>query len=129
MTRVALLGATGSIGSAALDLARAYPDRIKIISMAARSNDAALVRAAEEFSVPRIALVDAEAARRARGSWKRGQVLEGEDALVALAEEEAADVVVNAVVGGIGLKPTVAALERGKRVALANKESVVLAGE
>ncbi|HMI32124.1 MAG TPA: 1-deoxy-D-xylulose-5-phosphate reductoisomerase, partial [Candidatus Limnocylindrales bacterium] len=129
MTRVALLGATGSIGSAALDLARAYPDRIRLVSMAARANDVALVRAAEEFGVPRIALVDAEAARRARGIWKRGHVLEGEEALVTLAEEEGVDVVVNAVVGGIGLKPTVAALERGKRVALANKESVVLAGE
>ena len=129
MTRVALLGATGSIGSAALGLARAYPDRIRLVSIAARSNDVLLVRAAEEFGVPRIALVDAEAARRARGIWKRGQVLEGEEALVTLAEEEGVDVVVNAVVGGIGLKPTVAALERGKRVALANKESVVLAGE
>jgi 1-deoxy-D-xylulose-5-phosphate reductoisomerase len=129
MIRVALLGATGSIGTAALDLARAYPDRIRLVSMAARSNDAALVRAAEEFRVPRIALVDAEAASRARAAWKRGEVLEGEDALIALAEEDGADVIVNAVVGGIGLKPTVAALSKGKRVALANKESVVLAGE
>ncbi len=129
MIRVALLGATGSIGTAALDLARAYPDRIRLISMAARSNDAALVAAAEELRVPRIALVDAEAASRARAAWKRGEVLAGEDALITLAEEDGADVVVNAVVGGIGLKPTVAALSKGKRVALANKESVVLAGE
>ncbi|HEY2923991.1 MAG TPA: 1-deoxy-D-xylulose-5-phosphate reductoisomerase [Candidatus Eisenbacteria bacterium] len=129
MTRVALLGATGSIGSAALDLAAAYPDRIRLVSLAARSNDSALVRAAESFGVPRIALVDPEAARRARAAWKRGEVLEGEQALVTLAEEDGADVVVNAVVGGIGLRPTVAALSKGKRVALANKESVVLAGE
>ena len=129
MTRVALLGATGSIGSAALDLARAYPDRIRLVSLAARSNDAALIRAAETFGVRRIALVDPEAARRARQAWKGGEVLEGEEALATLAGEEGVDVVVNAVVGGIGLKPTVAALSRGKRVALANKESVVLAGE
>ncbi len=129
MTRVALLGATGSIGSAALDLARAHPDRIRFVSLAARGNDAALIRAAEAFGVRRIALVDPEAARRARASSWRGEVLEGEPALVTLAEEEGVDVVVNAVVGGTGLKPTVAALTRGKRVALANKESVVLAGE
>ncbi len=129
MTRVALLGATGSIGSAALDLARAYPDRIRLVSLAARTNDEALIRAAESFGVRRIALVDAEAARRARHSWKGGEVLEGEGSLATLAEEDGVDVVVNAVVGGIGLKPTVAALSRGKRVALANKESVVLAGE
>ena len=129
MRRVALLGATGSIGTAAQDLARAYPDRIRLVSLAARSNYEALIRAAEEFRVPRIALVDKEAARRARGAWKRGEVLEGEEALAALAEEDGVDVVVNAVVGGIGLHATVAALSRGKRVALANKESIVLAGE
>jgi len=128
MTRVALLGATGSIGSAALDLARAFPDRIRLVSLAARSNDASLIRAAEASGVRRIALVDPEAARRARAAWS-GEVLEGEEALVTLSEEDGVDVVVNAVVGSIGLKPTVAALSRGKRVALANKESVVLAGE
>ncbi len=128
MTRVALLGATGSIGKAALDLARSHPDRIRLRSLAARANDAALIRAAHEFGVPRIALVDPEAARRARASF-RGEVLEGEGALVQLAEEDGVDVVVNAVVGGIGLRPTVAALTKGKRVALANKESVVMGGE
>jgi 1-deoxy-D-xylulose-5-phosphate reductoisomerase len=128
MIRVALLGATGSIGSAALDLARTFPDRIRLVSLSARRNDAALIRAAEAAGVRRIGLVDPEAARRARAAWG-GEVLEGEEALVALSEEDGVDVVVNAVVGSIGLKPTVAALSRGKRVALANKESVVLAGE
>lgn len=129
MKRVALLGATGSIGTAAQDLVRANPDRLRFVSLAARSNHEALIRAADEFGVPRIALVDREAARRARTLWTRGDVLEGEEALAALAEEDGADVVVNAVVGGIGLGATVAALRRGRRVALANKESVVLAGE
>ncbi|HZE18669.1 MAG TPA: 1-deoxy-D-xylulose-5-phosphate reductoisomerase, partial [Candidatus Angelobacter sp.] len=91
MTRVALLGATGSIGKAALDLARSHPDRIRLRSLAARANDAALIRAAHEFGVPRIALVDPEAARRARASF-RGEVLEGEGALVQLAEEDGVDV-------------------------------------
>ncbi len=129
MIRVALLGASGSIGAAALDLARAFPDRIRLVSLAARTSDAALVRVAEEFGVRRIALVDAAAAARARAAWKHGEVLEGDQSLVLLAEDEEADVVVNAVVGSIGLPPTVAGLSCGKRVALANKESVVLAGE
>lgn len=129
MIRVALLGATGSIGSAALDLAGAYRDRIRLVSLAARSNDVALIRAADSFGVRRIALVEAAAARRARDRWKNGEVLEGESALITLAEDGEADVVINAVVGSIGLKPTVSALSRGKRVALANKESVVVAGE
>ncbi len=129
MIRVALLGATGSIGGAALELARRYRDRIRLVSLAARANDGALVRAAEEFGVERIALVDPSAAARARDAWRGGAVLEGEESVARLAEDPSVAVVVNAIVGGGGLRPTVAALSRGKRVALANKESVVLAGE
>ena len=68
MTRVSLLGATGSIGKAALDLARAYPERIQLVSLAARSNDAALVRAAKDLGVRRIALMDPEAWKGRRRS-------------------------------------------------------------
>jgi len=128
MIRVALLGATGSIGTSALALAREFRGRIRFVSMGARSNDAALVPAAEEFGVTRIALADPEAAGRARRRF-RGEVLEGETGLARLAEDPEADVVVNALVGSAGLGPTVAALQAGRRVALANKESVVLAGE
>jgi len=128
MIRVALLGATGSIGTSALALAREFRGRIRFVSMGARSNDAALVPAAEEFGVTRIALADPEAAGRARRRF-RGEVLEGEAGLARLAEDPEADVVVNALVGSAGLEPTVAALRAGRRVALANKESVVLAGE
>jgi 1-deoxy-D-xylulose-5-phosphate reductoisomerase len=128
MIRAALLGATGSIGASAQELAREFRGRFRFVSMAARANDAALVPAAEEFGVTRIALADPEAAGRARRRF-RGEVLEGEEGLARLAADPDADVVVNALVGGAGLGPTVAALRAGKRVALANKESVVLAGE
>ena len=128
MIRATLLGATGSIGASALELAREFRGRIRFVSMAARSNDAALVPAAEEFGVKRIALADPEAAARARGRF-RGEVLEGEEGLARLAEDPDADVVVNALVGSAGLRPSIAALRAGKRLALANKESVVLAGE
>ena len=128
MIRVALLGATGSIGGAALDVARTHRDRIRPVSLAARRNEIGLIKAAHAFGVRRIALGDPEAAARARAAFD-GEVLEGEEGLVALAADPEADVVVNALVGSVGLRPTVAALERGKRVALANKESVVMAGE
>ena len=128
MIRAALLGATGSIGASAQELAREFRGRIRFVSMAARSNDAALVPAAEEFGVTRIGLADPEAAARARRRF-RGDVLEGEDGLAQLASDPGADVIVNALVGSAGLGPTAAALQAGKRVALANKESVVLAGE
>jgi 1-deoxy-D-xylulose-5-phosphate reductoisomerase len=101
---------------------------MRLVSLAARGNAEALVRAAEEFGIRRIALVDRDAARRARERFA-GEVLEGEEALLRLAEAPEADVVVNALVGSAGLASTVAALRAGKRVALANKESVVLAGE
>ena len=128
MIRVALLGATGSIGAAALAVVRAHPDRIRLVSLAARRQDAALLAAAAEFGVRRVALGDPEAAARARDRFD-GEVLEGERGLAALASDPGADVVLNALVGGVGLPPTVAALEAGKRVALANKESIVMAGE
>jgi len=128
MIRVALLGASGSIGAAALDLARSFRDRIRIVSLAARSNDRVLLAAAGELGVHRIALVEPAAAARARAAWS-GTVLEGEQALGTLAEDPDADVVVNAVVGSAGLGATAAALACGKRVALANKESIVVAGE
>lgn len=126
--RVALLGATGSIGAAALELAREHPDRIQVVSLAARAKDAPLLRAAREFGVPRIAMEDAAAAARARSAFD-GEVLEGIAGLEALAGDAGADVVVNALVGVAGLRPTLAALRAGKRLALANKESIVAAGE
>lgn len=126
--RIALLGATGSIGSAALALAREHPDRLSFVSMAARRSDVALVRAAREFGVGRIALDDTAAAARARAVFD-GDVLEGTSGMEALADDAEADIVVNALVGVAGLRPTLSALRAGKRLALANKESIVVAGE
>jgi 1-deoxy-D-xylulose-5-phosphate reductoisomerase len=126
--RVSLLGATGSIGTSALALTREFRGRIALVSLAARSNETDLLRIAEEFDVRRIALTDPAAAARARARFQ-GEVFEGEEGLATLAEDPEAEVVVNALVGSVGLAPTIAALRQGKRVALANKESVVVAGE
>ena len=128
MIRVALLGATGSIGASSLAIAREFADRVRLVSLAAGSSDEALVAAAEEFGVRRIALGNAAAAARARARFG-GEVGEGVPGVDALASDPEADVVVNALVGSVGLTATVAALRAGKRVALANKESVVVAGE
>jgi 1-deoxy-D-xylulose-5-phosphate reductoisomerase len=128
MIRIALLGATGSIGESAVKIARDHPDRIRIVSLAARTRDRELLELAKALDVETIGLHDPAAAARARAEF-RGTVLEGEEGLVRLAADSEADAVVNALVGGAGLSPTLAALEAGKRVALANKESVVMAGE
>ncbi len=127
-TRVALLGATGSIGRSAQELAREFKGRLQLVSLSAHTNEDALIAAAEEFQVPRIALADSAAAARARRRF-RGEVLEGEDGLAALARDPGADVILNALVGSVGLAPSAAALGAGKRLALANKESIVVAGE
>ena len=128
MIRVALLGATGSIGASAVRIARDHADRVRIVSLAARTRDEEILELAAELDVKTVALFDPAAAQRARARFS-GAVLEGEDGLTRLAADPEADVVVNALVGSVGLAPTLTALQAGKRVALANKESVVVAGE
>ena len=107
-TRVAILGATGSIGTQALDVVRAHPDRLRVVALGANRNIDDLRRLAVEFPTARTAL--------------------GPNALVALATDSDADLVLVATPGVAALRATVAALEDGKSVALANKEVLVAAG-
>jgi 1-deoxy-D-xylulose-5-phosphate reductoisomerase len=124
--RLALLGATGSIGRQALDIVEALPE-IRIVALAAGSADAELVELARRHGVATIALADADAAARARAMFS-GRVLEGPEGVAALAGETSAELVLNACVGVAGLAATLAALEAGIDVALANKESLVAGG-
>jgi 1-deoxy-D-xylulose-5-phosphate reductoisomerase len=124
--RIALLGATGSIGLQALDVIDAQPG-LDVCALAARASDRALVAAATARGVDRIALEDPSAADRARAVFD-GHVGSGPKAVAGLAAESGADLVLNAVVGAAGLDATLAALEAGIDVALANKESLVAGG-
>jgi 1-deoxy-D-xylulose-5-phosphate reductoisomerase len=124
--RVALLGATGSIGRQALDVVGALPD-VEIVALAAGSDDRALVALAAEHGVDALALADRASAARASEAFA-GQVLAGPAGIAALAREVSADLVLNACVGVAGLGPTLAALEAGIDVALANKESLIAGG-
>ena len=126
MPRIALLGATGSIGLQALDVIDAHPG-LDVCALAARASDHELVAAAAARGVDRIALEDPAAADRARAAFD-GQVGSGPDAVARLAAESGADLVLNAVVGSAGLDATLAALDAGLDVALANKESLVAGG-
>ena len=110
---VAVLGSTGSIGTQALDVIRAHPDRFRVVALAAGRHSDLLEAQAGEFQVP---------AGRARATT------DDPAALAELARLPDADVVLNAVVGFAGLPVTLAALEAGKRLALANKESLIAAG-
>ena len=125
--RVAILGCTGSIGRQALDVASRFPERIEIVALTAHSSVTALTEAARRFGVTRLALGDAEIAEAA--SRETGLRIEGgPGAIEAIAGEGAADIVLNALVGAAGLRASVAALSSGVRLALANKESLVVGG-
>lgn len=122
--RVLLLGSTGSIGTQALEVIAANPDRFEVVGLAAGGgNPDLLARQRAETGVRNIAVADVAAAERL------GDVTyAGPDAATRLVENTEADVVLNALVGALGLKPTLAALATGARLALANKESLVAGG-
>lgn len=126
--RVAILGSTGSIGRQALDVAARFPDRVEVVALAAYSSVTALLDQAARFGVSRLALADADAAEEATRILGR-TIDDGPEALERMAGEGAADLVLNALVGAAGLRASVAALRSGARLALANKESLVVGGE
>jgi 1-deoxy-D-xylulose-5-phosphate reductoisomerase len=127
MKKVVILGATGSIGEQAIEIASAS-DELAVVGLAAQASWERLTEQAREHGVPAVALADPAAASAAAGSWD-GRVLGGEEGIRELAAESGADLVLNGVVGAAGLGPTIAALAEGIDVALANKESLVVGGE
>jgi 1-deoxy-D-xylulose-5-phosphate reductoisomerase len=128
--RVAILGATGSIGVQALDvIERAGPSELELVALAAAQSFQPLIEQARHHGVRRIALADPDSAARAGEAWTDGEVLAGPDGLVQLIVESDADIVLNAIVGSAGLLATIATLGEGIDLALANKESLVVGGE
>ena len=125
--RIVVLGATGSIGTQALEVAAAS-DELEVVGLSAARNWEQLVAQARESGARRIALTDPAAAASARDAWD-GEVLEGPEGITELIAGSGADMVLNALVGSAGLGPTVATLAEGIDLALANKESLVVGGE
>ena len=119
---VAVLGSTGSIGTTALRVLDRQRDRFRVTALTANSNAALLREQARKFSPSFVGMVETQS--DADGDWKSGTA-----ALVAAATRDDVDIVLNAIVGVAGLDATLAALEGGKRVALANKETLVIAGD
>lgn len=123
--RIALLGCTGSIGLSTLEVVRRHPHRFRVVAMSANRRVEALAKLVAEFRPSHVALADAQLnLPDVADGWMRGS-----EAVADLARLDDVDVVVNAVMGAAGLMPTLAALEEGKRVALANKESLVAGGD
>jgi len=119
---VAVLGSTGSIGTTALRVLDRQRQRFRVTALTANSNGALLREQARLFSPAFVGMV--ESSNESDEAWKSGT-----DALVAAATRDDVDIVINAIVGAAGLDATLAALEAGKRVALANKETLVIAGD
>lgn len=130
MKNIIVLGSTGSIGSQTLDVVRKHPDKFSIVALAAKKSWQRLVKQAREFQVEAIALLDAEAAFRAQEELQDTEivVLSGKKGVKTLAGWGQADMVVSSMVGMAGLVPTLRAIERGRDIALANKESLVVGG-
>ena len=131
MKRLTVLGATGSVGRRALELVAHFPEQFRVEGLAARGSNPDLVAELCRAHRPRVvALSDEDAVdalARALGH-PRPEILGGARGLVALARDLGSDVVLSAIVGGAGLLPTMAAIEAGKAVAVANKEPLVMAG-
>lgn len=123
-----LLGSTGSIGRQALDIARAHPDKVRVRALAAHSNVALMAQQIAEFSPDVVAMADAEAAS-ALQQQVSCRVLSGSEGVVEVASFDPADCVITAMVGAAGLQPTLAAIRMGRRIGLANKETMVVAGD
>ncbi len=123
---IALLGSTGSIGKTTLEVVDAFPDRFRVVALTANRSAGALLEQVGRYSPDVAVLADAES--EAAGSSPGTRMLSGWEAVLEVVARADVDIVVNALVGAAGLEPTLAALAAGKRVALANKESLVVGG-
>lgn len=129
MKKIAILGSTGSIGTQTLDIVRENKD-IKVVALSAGSNVELLAKQIMEFS-PSLAVIGQEAdipKVRERIGDRKVELMHGMEGLLALAVHPDSDILVTAIVGMIGIKPTIAAMKAGKDIALANKETLVTAG-
>lgn len=131
MKNISLLGSTGSIGRNVLEVVRQFPGRFRIVGLAAGTNGRLLREQIEAFNPEKISISEAKLAGELAQSLPPGwseKIVVGTEGNVAVATLPSADTVVSAIVGAAGLTPTMAAIEAGKNIALANKETLVMAG-
>jgi 1-deoxy-D-xylulose-5-phosphate reductoisomerase len=130
MKRLAILGSTGSIGVSTLDVVSAFADDFRVVGLAAGRNIDLLERQIRRHGPRLVSVRDAETARRLRDRIPDGcAVVHGERGAAEVATADDVDLVVSALVGAVGLRPTYEALRLGRDVALANKEALVVAGD
>ena len=127
MKNVVLLGATGSIGTSSVDVILQHSDIFKLYAVAANSSVAKVAEIVRKFKVERVCMFDPNAAKELEKELGI-KVLAGMEGLCELAADPKADIIINALMGAVGCLPTITAIEHGKHVALANKETMVMAG-
>ena len=130
MKKICILGSTGSIGTQTLEIVREYNRDLKVISLSAASNIDLMEKQVREFHPSKVCMYDEAKADelRIKIADTDTEVLSGMNGLIELCEDDDVDMVVTAVVGMIGIRPTIAAIKAGKDIALANKETLVCAG-
>ncbi len=128
---IAILGATGSVGTQALDVIRAFPDVFEAVVLTCGSNGDLLIKQALEFKPKSVVVTDPGQYNKVREAlqYQDISVLLGEEGLIEAVQYPEISIVLNAIVGSAGLRPTVTAIKGGKDIALANKETLVVAGE
>ena len=131
MKKIAILGSTGSIGTSTLAVAEQFPDRFKVVAIAGGNNSKLLESQIRKFKPSLAAIADAKAAESLRKKCNDMpvRIVSGVEGMIEVATAEDADITVSAIVGTAGLVPTIAAIQAGKDIALANKEVLVTAGE
>lgn len=130
MKKICLLGSTGSIGTQTLEIVREYNQDLEIVSLSAANNVDLMEQQIREFKPKKVCMYHEKAAEelRVKVADTNTEVLTGMDGLIELCQDEEPEIVVTAIVGMIGIRPTIAAIEAGKDIALANKETLVCAG-
>ena len=129
MKNISILGSTGSIGTQALDVIRANPDLYRVNALTAQNNADLLIKQALEFKPSMVVITCEDHYQKVKNALPFIEVLCGEDALIAVVELSETDFVLTAIMGAVGLKPTIAAIKAKKDIGLANKETLVVAGE
>lgn len=133
MQKVSILGATGSIGKSTLDVLLKHPELFSVYALTANNNVEVLLQMAQLCSPEYVVIADPKQFKQAKKLFSDGQltceVLAGHEALAQVASASEVDVVMAAIVGAAGLMPTLAAVKAGKKVLLANKESLVMSGD
>lgn len=129
--RIAIFGSTGSIGTQALDVVRSHPDLFEVEILTAQSNDELLIAQAKEFQPNAVVIGNEEKTENVKQALAGTsvKVFAGENALVEVADFDTYDIMIAAIVGFAGLMPTLKAVSKGKIIALANKETLVVAGD